>query len=215
MKVLIVTVRRYNPRELWVTLGVLRKADIEFEVVSTSTTITDEDGIGYYHTLNRTVYEVEDVDDFDGLMVISGNPNDTYGYWSDIPVLQIVHKLNKSNKALAAICVSVPTLRHAAKGKRVSFYPLLRSKALLESNGAILSDVVVSVDQNLCTAEHQMATQLWAECFVDLLKTGTADPGLTDSGFRPPVRERRPIPEVERLKKPEDRTKVRKPKRDS
>jgi len=40
---------------------------------------------------------------------------------------------------------------------------------LLEQAGAICVNVTITVDGNLVTAENQMGTEVWAECFASLL----------------------------------------------
>jgi putative intracellular protease/amidase len=144
---------------------------------------------------------VDDVSGFDGLSVVSGNMADTEAYWTDRRVLGYVKSFDEREKPIAAICCSVPTIRNVAAGKRVSFYPLVRSRDLLHQAGAILQSVAVTVDGRLVTAEHQMATQVWAEAYVDVLMGRTPELNLVDSGYRPMGNPRKPIPELERVKK--------------
>lgn len=198
MKILVVVARRYNGHELWTALGVLQQADIDFEVVSTNTIIADEI-TGRPNKIERTLDEVDSLEGFDGLMIVSGNMDDTEAYWYDPRVQKLVQQARML--PTAAICCSVPTIRHIAKGRKVSFFPLIRSRLLLEEAGAIPQTVSVTVDGNLVTAEHQMATQLWAEMFVKVLKGEPADPKLQDSGFTPKGGlERRLHPTLERIR---------------
>lgn len=210
-KVLIVVARRYNGHELWTTLGVLQQQEIDFHIISAEQVIKDEI-TAEAHMCDGTIadFDPQDFDKFDGLMVISGNMKDTEAYWKHPKVLELVDLAYQEDLPIAAICCSVPTIRSAAKGKRVSYFPLVRSRELLEKAGAILQTVACTVDQKLVTAEHQMATQTWAGAFCDVLNGMDVDLGLVDSGFRPAGRPRMPIPEIERLKKPEDREVVRK-----
>jgi len=193
MKVLIVVARRYNGHELWTTLGMLQEAGHEFEVVSTATMIQDE----VTHKRNTIVRTLDDLrademSHWDGLMVISGNMKDTESYWRDERVLRLVREMQE--RPLAAICCSVPTIREVARDKRVSFFPLVRSRLLLEEAGAKLSSVSITQDGNLVTAEHQMSSQVWAQTFIEVLETGTSSLALTDSGFVPKGKTRRRLP---------------------
>ena len=79
---------------------------------------------------------------------------------------------------------------------------------------AILQTVALTRDQNLVTAEHQMATQMWAEEFCNMLEGRDSEHVMTESGFTPMGRERMPIPEVEDLREKmgRPRTKIHKPK---
>jgi hypothetical protein len=161
------------------------------------------------------VYDVgtlELTDRFDGMMVVSGNMQDTERYWTDDHVLALVNKIEELGRPLAAICCSVPTVRFAAKGKKVSFFPLVRSKKLLRDAGAILNPVSVTADQNLVTAEHQMGSQRWANVFCNLLDGKEPNVGLVQSNFPDPSRERRPVEALERLKRPSERTIEHSPK---
>jgi putative intracellular protease/amidase len=214
MKVLVTCAQRYNGHELWTALGVITKRGYEFEVVSQDTTIRDEITLRP-NVIERVVYDVGTVeltDRFDAMMVVSGNMDDTERYWHDDHVLSLVDKVEELERPLAAICCSVPTVRFAAKGKRVSFFPLIRSKKLLQQAGAILNSVSITADQNLITAEHQMSSQRWANAFCDMLDGNEPNVGLFPSDFPDPSRERRPIEAVERLKRPSERTAIRIPK---
>lgn len=203
MKVLVVCARRYNGHELWTALGILRKADIKFEVVSTHYHIEDE-VTGQPNVIERTLDDITpDVlgDEFGAFMVVSGNMKDTEAYWTDKRVIALVEKAGELDLPTAAICCSVPTIAPIAKGKKVSFYPLIRSRVRLMEHGAVLQTVAVSFDDKLVTAEHQMASQLWAETFVEVLQGKEPSLKLHDSKYTPKGRERKPIPELEHLKK--------------
>jgi len=207
MKVLVVCARRYNGHELWTFLGVLQEAEIDFEVISTATLIEDE--ITYQPNLiDRTLDDVESVKGFDGLAFVSGNMKDTEAYWDDPRALRYVRQAIRANIPIAAICCSVPTVRAATYGKKVSYFPLLRSTELLERAGALCQTISITVDDKLVTAEHQMATQTWAEAYVRVLNGDLdVDLGLRDSGFIPGGKGRRkPDPEFVRLQEISRRT---------
>jgi len=200
MKVLVVCARRYNGHELWTALGVMQEKGIDFEVVSTSLTICDERTLRP-NILARTVYQVtkEEAQKFDGLMIVSGNMDDTEAYWHDEHVQNLVIWFNEDNRAIAAICCSAPTVAPVAKDKKVSFYPLVRSRQRLQQFGALLQTTTISVDHNLVTAEHQMATQMWTEEFVHMLKDEPPEHIFHDSGFVPRGRPRRMPIEIEEM----------------
>jgi len=181
----------------------MQERGLGFSVVSTDYYIEDEI-TGQTNRIEQTLNDVApaSISEYNGLMIVSGNMKDTELYWKLPRTLEYVEVARKNNLPIAAICCSVPTIRFAAEGKRVSFFPLLRSRELLGNAGAILSTTSISVDGNLVTAEHQMATQVWAALFTDLVLTGkVSDPGLIDSGFTPgKKRPRKPIAELEYLK---------------
>lgn len=203
--VLVVVAQHFNGHELWTALGVLQKAGHTFEVISKDVHISDE-VTGKRALIKRTIADVKSLEGFDALMVVSGNMKDTEEYWHNDRVLSFVHEASESDRPIAAICCSVPTIREAAKGKRVSFFPLIRSRLLLSDAGAILSSVSLSVDGKLVTAEHQMMSQMWAEAFAEVLSGNNAHVALKDSGYVPKGRERKPIPTLEHLKEVYHRT---------
>ena len=198
MKVLVIVARRYNGHELWTALGVMQEAGIEFDVVSRTKNIVDE-VTRQPNTIEMVLEDVTSLDGYDGLMFVSGNMDDTESHWHDPHIQSLVEMA--ADMPVAAICCSVPIIRGLVSGKKVSFFPLVRSKILLEEAGAILSTVSISVDGNLVTAEHQMASQVWSEQFVKVLEGEPTDPNLVDSGFTPEGKtERRLHPRLERLR---------------
>jgi len=199
MKVLILVARRYNGHELWVSLGILQDRGHTFDIASTKYAIEDE-VTGQKNIIRMIINEIGDTSSYDALMIISGNMADTEAYWTDYKVQQIVTDFHTRGVPIAAICCSVPTVRKATTGRKVSFFPLIRSRHLLEDAGAILCSTSVSVDGNLVTAEHQMATQMWVESFCDVLEGKAPQIKLKETGFDPGRREGKPIPALEHLK---------------
>lgn len=199
--ILVVCARRYNGHELWTALGVIQERGHTFELISTDYVIQDEITM-QPNRIERIIDEVatDELFGFDAFMIVSGNMKDTEAYWNNNRVLEYVMDFNEDNRPIAAICCSVPTIREVAKGKKVSFFPLVRSRQLLGDAGAILQTVALTVDQNLVTAEHQMATQMWAEEFCNLIEGKPKQYTFVDSGYTPKGRERMPIPEVEALR---------------
>lgn len=198
--VLVVCARHYNGHELWTALGVLHERGHTFDLASTGHIIRDE----ITEQPNKIKYLIDDVqydpDKYDGFMIVSGNMKDTERYWDDKRVLAMVEGANNAGHNIAAICCSVPTVRYAAKGKRVSFFPLVRSRERLERAGAILQTVALTRDNNLVTAEHQMATEMWAIEFSNMLDGKPPEYTFTDSGYMPKGRLMRPQKDVEALR---------------
>lgn len=216
--VLVVCARRYNGHELWTALGVIKQAGHTFELISTDYVIQDEISMRP-NRIKRIVTEVlpgEVGTTFNAFMIVSGNMDDTEAYWTHERVLSYIKTANDLSLPIAAICCSVPTIREAATDKEVSFFPLVRSRKLLQDAGAILRTVALTRHLNLVTAEHQMASQMWAEEFCALMEGRDTIYHLSDSGYTPKGRERMPIPEVEalRIKLGREPTKIRKPKED-
>lgn len=201
--VLVVCARQYNGHELWVALGVMAQRGHTFELLSTGKIIEDE----VTHERNRIAKLVGDVPaselgtTYGAFMVVSGNMRDTEAYWRNDVVLSYVDAANKADLPIAAICCSVPTIRNAARDKKVSFFPLVRSRQLLSDAGAILQTVALTRDKNLVTAEHQMASQMWAEEFCNMLEGKPPQYALVESNYTPRGNERKPIPLVEDIRR--------------
>lgn len=215
--ILVVCARRYNGHELWTALGVIKQRGHTFELISTDYIIQDEITMRP-NKIKRIIDEVEPQEiragKFDAFMIVSGNMDDTEAYWKHDRVLEYIRTANELNHPIAAICCSVPTVREAATDKKVSFFPLVRSRQLLTDAGAILQTVALTRDKNLVTAEHQMASQMWAEEFCNLIEGKDPEYKFVDSGYTPKGRERMPIPEVEalRIKLGREPTPIRNPK---
>ena len=173
------------------------------DIVSTGLVIQSEEDKSKAHRLERTVDDLQDVDPkwYSGLMIISGNPKDTENYYTHHTVVHLVTELHKLKRPLAGICAAVPALAPAVKGRKVSWFPLQKSRNILVSAGAILTEVGLSVDGHLITAENEWVTGLWAAAFRDMvLNKEPYIPKLTPSGLHPKHIPRKDIPELERLK---------------
>ncbi len=201
-RLLVVCAKRYNGHELWTMLGVVRQAGHTFEVVSQDTLIRDELTLRP-NTIKRKVWEVDpsELDNYDGIVIVSGNMKDTEAYWDDRHVLNLIEASAERGKLVAAICCSVPTIRTVAHGKAVSFYPLVRSRERLTNAGAILRTVALTVDGKLVTAEHQMATQMWAEEIVAVLEGKPPIYELRDSQYTPQGNPRKPIEGLDKIRR--------------
>lgn len=205
MKALIVAANKYNGHELWCSIGILKQNNIKSTVIAREPVISDEItgyAINTHFTLDT--FNIENLRDYDCLIFISGNMKDTEAHWKDRRVLTLVRKAMELNILIGAICCSVPTIREAAKGKRVSYFPLNRSRDLLRDAGAILSTLSVSVDDKLITAENQMVTQTWIESIVRVLNGEEVDLGWADVGdiTKQGTKSNRKVPpEIVRLKR--------------
>jgi putative intracellular protease/amidase len=204
-RVLVICAKRYNGHELWTLLGVLQRRGHTFEVVSQETLIRDELTLRP-NTIARRVYEVSPLEavsahssSFDGVVVVSGNMSDTEAYWTDPHVQALLRAFQGEDKITSAICCSVPTLAPIAQGKRVSFFPLVRSRQRLEEYGAVLQTVSLTVDGKMATAENQMLSEMWAEEIANMLEGLPPIYNLVESGYTPKGHERKMSPEVRQM----------------
>ncbi len=181
-------------------MGVLQNRGHTYEVVSSDFVIEDEITDEPFR-IKRLTKDIDDTSGFDGFAIISGNMQDTEANWHDPKILTIVESFNTLDKPIAAICCSVPAIRFAAEGKKVSFFPLIRSREILQRAGAILNEVTLTRDGNLVTGEHQMAAEMIGEELCNLLEGIDTEFHFYDSGFKPGGRKRRPIDLVEKLRR--------------
>ena len=194
-KALVICAKRYNGHELWTLLGVLQKRGHEFEVVSQETLIRDELTLRP-NTIKRTVYEVVSVEGFDAVCVVSGNMEDTEAYWDDTYVEDLLKAFNNTEKVVAAICCSVPTLGPIAEGVKISYYPLVRCRHHLQYYKADLQNTSLTIDGRFITAENQMISEMWADEICNMLEGKPVQNVMTDSGFTPKGFERMMMPDV-------------------
>jgi putative intracellular protease/amidase len=201
MKVLVICARRFNGHELWMTLDVLLERGHTFVVAATEPIIADELDLSDQVRVAALVGSALRMQDYEGLMVVSGNMKDTESLWYHKDVQRLVVEADGVLKPIAAICCSVPAIRLATAGKKVSFFPLIRSRELLERAGAILTGTTMTRDHNLVTAEHQMASEYWVREYCNLLDGKPPQyhfeptPLMSNIGGR----RRRPPPELARL----------------
>jgi len=207
-KSIIIAPHRYNPHELWVTLGVLKKYKVPFTVLSTYSVIFDEVTCEAVKVRTVTPQELW-LEGDPAIIFISGNTPDTISYWENPVIQQLVTAAMKRGLLLAGICMSVPILHQAVRGKKVSVFPLKRALAFLEERGAIISPVSITLDTytldtpNLITAENESVTQTWIETIVDIMKGNIPKLNLVSApaGMFNFVRERKPVLIIERIKR--------------
>lgn len=197
MKVLIVCDRRFNDYQMWTTVKILKAHSVAFDFLSTAYVIREE-GRGRQFTIEYTFANVPDLDQYDGLMLISGWPDDTKEYWTHKGLEKIV--LAFKDKKVAAICASTASIRYIARGKRVTGFPLQKARQLLQLAGAIIDPVPVVHDQGLVTADNEWAASTWAETFVQVLKGREPILNYQAMSETRKLSERKPIKEFERMK---------------
>lgn len=147
------------------------ESSIGYHIISAQKIISDEI-TEEAHYANETLeeFDLTKVTEYTALLVISGNYMDTMFHWHHAKAQQIVKAFDEADKVIAAICCSVPTVRQVLRGKRTAAYPTFDAMDLLNEAGAVLTGMSVEVDGRYITAEHQMATDLWARTIVELIQ---------------------------------------------
>ncbi|HEC60152.1 MAG TPA: DJ-1/PfpI family protein [Methylophaga sp.] len=160
-------------------IDLLRRAD--FTVVTASLTkqqqVTASRGV-------RLVADVwlEDVmhDDFDMIVLPGGLPGATY-LNDDHRIHAILKRLNKSGKAIAAICAAPLVLAHAGlvNGKTIAHYP-----EVLHSNewpNVMLSDDAIVIDGNILTSRGPGTAMDFALTIIEYLSNKKTRDGVEAS----------------------------------
>jgi putative intracellular protease/amidase len=201
VRILVICSRRFNRHELTNLLGTLRQAGHSFHVMSTDSIIQDELNLEFKKRAHFVLdQDWPEPDRYDGLAFSSGNMQDSELYWNHPTAKSYVEAFNYVGKPIYAICITVPAIRWAAEGKTVTCFPLIRSKDLLRMAGAKISGLSIARDQNLVTAEHQMASQMAAEEYCALLAGEPVRYPLVDANWKPRYIKRRDIRELEIIK---------------
>jgi len=205
--------KRFNGHELFVTLRRLVDNDIGFYIATDDNLHLEDEITKRPFKAHDTIENIHDTSPFQGLFVISGNLKDTIRHWHDNHIRNLVEEFATSDKVIAAICCSVPTIRYACKERRVSVFPLVEAKRLLTDAGAILTGTSRTVDGKIVTAETQMSTGYWVEdaialmqgqtVIVDLPKTFTPQGTLRNDRLRRYIRIRNEVLR-ERSRSPKD-----------
>lgn len=204
-KILVVTARRFNPREFWGVLKPLQQNGYQCDVVGLVDVVWSEDESPSY-ALEHTVYDVDSLEDYVGIVFISGNPEDTEALWHDEKCRELAREAGAQELVIGAVCSAVPAIRDAADGYKVSVYPLQRSLFLLRMAGAEPVEVSLQTDRNIVTAENEQMTEMWVENFLDVLEGRPPTHVLEKSPFEHRTYERPAIPELERIKEVKNKT---------
>lgn len=182
---------------MWTMLAALTERGHTFKVVAPKKgLIWDDFDLKKPYKLEHDYWD-EDVFDYDGLVVITGDPKLSRRAAKDHRVRHIVEKYR--DKPVASICTAVAAIRHICEGRRVAAYPLLRVREQLGDAGAIVTRLSVCVDGNIVTAESQVKAQEWSQHFCDILEGKEPDFHLLDSGYLPTGIPRYTHPEIVKL----------------
>jgi putative intracellular protease/amidase len=188
----------FNPKEFWTTFKTLKRRGHKFRVASFMPVIHEEYDSNHTYKPDLLIEEVAS-EDYDALIMTSGEPRLSKKLWTDLDVHRVVTQL-KANSPIAATCSAVPAIRYVAEGKHVSVFPLQEARDLITKAGGILSRTSVTVDGFLITSENEMMADTWSSLFCDFLEGKEALNPLSPSPFKRKLNERKPVPEIERLK---------------
>ncbi len=161
------------------TLQTLRKQRVKSYILSRSKIITAEDrsfAVSADYTFTDAL--LPDVTRYDGFLIISGHPKDSQFYWHYKPLQQVIETY--ADKPVGAICSSVVSIRHIAKGRRVAAYPTIDAKDLLAKAGCIYSQRTLEVDGNIVTAEVDLMAGTWIEAYLRVLHGETVEIETTE-----------------------------------
>lgn len=167
MKIIVFLADGFEEIEAFTVVDYLRRMDIEVETIS----IKDDYNVIGAHKIqvlaDGRVSDIKDLDDYDGLVIPGGMPGAS-NLRDDKRVIDIVEKIYKEEKLVAAICAGPIVLEKAGiiKGKRVTSYPGFEEQ-LKDGN---YTEDIVAIDRNLITSRGPyLATDFTIEIIRYLL----------------------------------------------
>lgn len=166
-KVLFLFSEGFEEVEGLTVVDYLRRVDVSVEMVC----VSDEKNVKGAHDIrvcaDKTLNEVENIDDYDAIIMPGGLPN-AYILRDDKRVLEIVKKYYEDKKIIGAICAAPIILEKAGilNNKKVTSYPGFES--IFEK--AIYSEKLIVRDENIITSRGPATAIYFAleliECLV-------------------------------------------------
>lgn len=149
MKVIVFLADGFEEVEALTVVDYLRRKDVVVDTVS----ITDDQKVRGAHDIivlaDKKIDSIDDLDSYDGAIVPGGMPGAT-NLRDDEKVIDILSKMNKANKLVAAICAGPIVLKRAGiiGDKKVTSYPGFEE----ELKGGIYIEEPVVRDGNIITS---------------------------------------------------------------
>lgn len=111
-------------------------------------------------------------EEYDAIIVVGGMGSPTY-LWDDAQLHSLLQTLNRTNKVVAAICLSGAALARAGvlSGKRATVYAVPESLDALKSGGATYVKEHVVRDNNVVTADGPDAATEFGRVVVEAMTT--------------------------------------------
>lgn len=148
-RVILFLAEGFEEVEALTVVDYLRRKDIIVDTVA----ITEEKKVKGAHEIvvlaDKTINDIKDIDSYDAVIIPGGLPGAT-NLRDNIQVIDIVKKINKNDRLVAAICAGPIVLERAGviHGKNVTSYPGFEDDLI---NGVYIDDNVVR-DCNIITA---------------------------------------------------------------
>jgi len=170
MKVLIVVPpENFRDEELAGPIAEFEKAGIQYDIASTKKGVC-RGMLGARATASLSLEEVEP-SVYAGIVIVGGSGSPVHLWNSDL-LVQLVKYFSKSNRLVAAICLSPVVLARAGilKGKKATCFESPPATKEMLRAGADLSAGPVVVDGNVITANGPAAAGEFAGAVVRALK---------------------------------------------
>ena len=167
MKIIVFLADGFEEIEALTVVDYLRRMDIEVETIS----IKDDYNVKGAHQIqvlaDGGINNIKNLEDYAGLVIPGGMPGAS-NLRDDKRVIDIVKKMYKEEKLVAAICAGPIVLEKAGiiKGKKVTSYPGFEEQ-LKDGN---YTEDIVAIDGNIITARGPyLATDFAIEIISYLL----------------------------------------------
>ena len=169
MKILItVAPEKFRDEELAEPVAALRKAGIEFDIVSTRRGPCT----GMLGAKTTATLSFEDIDPkrYDGLVIVGGAGSQAH-LWDEDLLMPIVKMFHQSGKVVAAICLASVVLARAGilKGKNATYFESPASYKEMKIGGAVIVNASVVKDGRIITANGPAASKAFADAVVQAL----------------------------------------------
>ena len=166
MKIIVFLANGFEEVEALTVVDYLRRKEIQVDMVSISDDLKVTGANKIQVIANKLFEDLGELDQYDGLVIPGGMPGST-NLKNDNRVTELVEKMNRDKKLVAAICAGPIVLNKAGiiKGKKVTSYPGF-SDVLKET--IYLEDPVVR-DGNIITSRGPYLAVDFAIEIIDYL----------------------------------------------
>jgi len=174
VKVLVICAWAFNPHDMWTILPALKRAGLGFEVISSKGIVEEEEARvekpRKFRVRTLDEFDIGEVEDYDGLIFVSGHRITRERLYYDVKVKHIVLTFDRQNKPIAAPCAMVPCMRYVLKDQKCTVFPLTICVSLLKRAGAEVLDESLVISGRYITAQTEEVVERMVDEFIRKVK---------------------------------------------
>ncbi len=177
-KVAVYLANGFEEVEALTVVDYLRRCGIKTEMISVSGTEQVEGVHGIVVTSDKSIKEISDITEYDGIVFPGGMPGAT-NLRDDELVLSHARAMNEDKKIVAAICAAPIVMEKAGilEGRNITSFPGFET--VLKSGN--YQEDIVCVDENIVTSRGPATAVVFALKLVELLVGEKESKKLADS----------------------------------